>query len=137
MASANAPNSVRQRARTDTGGHREQACGTEASMEAIAFQGCHVAPEQVYGPTIVAQAMVGLAEIEIALHLEGKIPQGLGAGQGSLRRRDRLVIIAHQGVMEGDKGGDLSEPTSIVQGLGQRLGLAQAVEHPVMLSEPR
>src|SRR5262249_20725772 len=67
--------------------------------------------------------------------LQDDILASRGEREGALGGGDRLVIGAHTAEMDGKIDGDLSQPTRVVEGLGEGLGLAQS--HQDMLSVAR
>ena len=69
--------------------------------------------------------MVGSAEVVVRQRVQDDIPAGRGERQGALAGGDGLVIRAHVAEMACQKDRDLSQPTRVVEGLSEGLGLAQ------------
>jgi len=54
------------------------------------------------------------------------VPVGYGECEGTLRGGDGLVIRTHTAELDGQKARDMSQPTMIVEGHSEGLGLAQS-----------
>src|SRR5262249_2097529 len=113
--------------------HSEEITGLHSGQHPLAetlvaprpLKGCHSLPEAVDRLTIVALGPVGYAEIVVCDGAPDEIPAGSGERQGALGGGDGLVIRALYAEIVGQKERNLSQPTRVVEGLGQGLGLAQ------------
>src|SRR6266436_1710095 len=65
------------------GEHGGKSSRAEVTTDQVAFEGGHVRPEEVYRPSIVAQGVVGLAQVESRQDTEGKIVEGRSEGEGT------------------------------------------------------
>ena len=63
--------------------------------EQVAFQRDDVSPEEDGRLLIVPEAVVGTAQAEIRLHLEGEISQGCRNSEGPLARRNRPCRVTY------------------------------------------
>ena len=77
---------------------------------------------------VLAEAPVDLAEPEVRLHREPVVRQRLSQRERTLARRQRARQIAGDPGVIADVGRHPREPRSIVERLGEALGLAQVVE---------
>src|SRR4030095_13355619 len=57
--------------------------------------------------------------------MQDDLPTGRGEREGALGGSDGLVIRAHEVAMERESDRDLSQPTRVVEGYREGLGLAQ------------
>ncbi len=122
-------------AQASTGEHGGQAGHAEALSDQIACEGRHSPPEAVYRPTVVPPIMVDGAESVIRHDLKADIPEGCGESERTLPGLDGMVKVAPPPEVFGHIDGDLPQPPSIVQDLGEGLRLTQAAEDPPVLSE--
>ena len=83
--------------------------------------------EERDGVPILAQAPVDLAEPEIRFHDEPAVGQPLGQREGPPPGRERPRQIPRDPGVVADVGRDLSEPPSVLERLGEALGLVQVV----------
>ena len=108
-----------------TGAHGGQDDLTEALAAPRPVEGRHGLPEAVDRLTIVALGVVGYAEVVVRQRVQDDLPAGRGERKGALGSGDGLVIRAPEGEMDGQKDRDLSQPTRVVEGRREGLGLAQ------------
>src|SRR5262249_46672064 len=77
------------------GKYGRQESPAEALVAPRPVEGRHGLPEAVDRPTIVALALVGLAEALVRQRLQNGIPVGCGEHQGALGSGNGTVICAH------------------------------------------
>src|SRR5262245_3866945 len=97
-----------------------EECGAVSTVES-----CHVLPEIVNRPTIVALGLVGSADGLIHHRVQDDVPTSRGEPEGTLAGGDGLVMRAHQVEIVYQKARNLSEPTRVVEVYRESLGLAQ------------
>src|SRR5262249_22119610 len=107
------------------GAHTRQEDLTEALAPLRRVGSCHALPKAVDGPPIVALGLVGNAQVLVRQGLQGDLPTGRREREGALGSGDGLVIGTHTVKMGCQPARDLSQPTWVVEGLGEGLGLAQ------------
>jgi hypothetical protein len=113
-----------------TGEHRRQDNLAEALAVPRTSEERHGLPEAVDGPTIVALGMIGSAQVLVRQRVQDDLPAGRGKRQGALGGGDGLVIRAHEAEMDRQRERDLCQPTRIVEGRREGLGLAQIRQAP-------
>jgi hypothetical protein len=79
--------------------------------------------------------MVGEAEVLVRQRVQDGIPAGRSQREGALTGGDGLVIRAHEAEMDCQKERDLSQPTRIVEGHREGLGLAQSRQDTPKIAE--
>src|SRR5215471_6212092 len=85
----------------------------------------HGLSEAVDRSAIVALGVVGFAEAHVRQRLLADTPASRSEREGALSSGEGLVIIAHEEEMEGHKLRDPSQPTRVIEGDSEGLGLAQ------------
>ena len=108
-----------------TGTHGGQHHLAEALVAPCPVEGRHSLSEAVDRPTIVPLALVGSAEIAVRQRVQDGIPASRSERESTLARGDGLVICAHEIAVDCQRDRDLSEPTRVVEGLGDGPSLAQ------------
>src|SRR5947209_18042967 len=98
---------------------------TEALVALHTVEGRHGLPETVERPTIVALRLVGNAEVYVRQQAQDALSTGRSEREGALGGGDSLVIRAHEVEMERERDRYLSQPTWVVEGCREGLGLAQ------------
>jgi hypothetical protein len=88
------------------------------------LEGRHRLPEAADRPMIVALRLRGSAEIVVRLRAQADLPAGRGKGQGALSGGDDLVIRTDPVELVWQKERHLSQPTWVIEGRGEGLGLA-------------
>ena len=119
---------ARRRARH--GSARRAGRPTEALVAPLPVEERHGLPEVVDRPTIVALGLVGSAEVAVRQRLQDDLPAGRGEREGALAGGDGLVMRPTSVEMERQKARDLSQPTRVVEGRREGLGLAQSRQDP-------
>jgi hypothetical protein len=117
-----------------TGDHSREVNLDEALVALHPLEGRHSLPEAVDRPMIIALGPVCEAEVLARHYLQDDIPAGRGDCEGALGGGDGLVIRASVVEMEGQKARDLSQPTPIVDGRREGLGLAQQRQHALEIT---
>ncbi len=113
-----------------TGEHGGQEDLTQALVAPRPLEGRHGLPEAFDRPTIVPLGLVGSTEVAVRQCVQVDIAAGCGECEGALGGGDGLVMRAHEVEMGGQKARDLSQPTRVVEGLGEGLGLVQVCQDP-------
>jgi hypothetical protein len=103
--------------------HGEQKDGTEALTAPLPSEGHDGLLAAVDRPPIVALGIIGEAEDLVRLRLLNDIPTGGGECEGTLGGGDDLVMRAHVAEMACQSDRDLCEPTRVIEGHRQGLGL--------------
>jgi hypothetical protein len=75
-------------------------------------------------PPIVALGLVCVAEAQIRLRVQDGIPFGRRERKGAPSGGEGLVIGTHDAEIDRQSDRDLSQPTQVVGGYGEGLGLA-------------
>ena len=97
-----------------------------SAVTPCAVEGRHRLPEAVDRPTIVALGMVGVAKVEICQRCRTTSPLAVASARARWRGGDGLVMRAHDEEIVCQKDRDPSQPTRIIEGLGEGLGLAES-----------
>ena len=105
--------------------HGGQEQLTAALVAQRPVKGRHSLPEAVDRSTIVTLGLIGDTKVLVRQRVQDALPTGGGERQGALAGGDGLVIRAHGAEMDGQKDRDLSQPTRVVEGRCEGLGLAQ------------
>jgi hypothetical protein len=109
----------------DAGEHGGEHTLAEVIVTLRPVEGRHGLPKAVDGLTISALGIVGHAEVMVRQRLQDDLPTGRSEYEGTLAGGNGLVIRAYEIVMESQSDRDLAQPTRVVEGCGQGLGLAQ------------
>src|SRR5262249_43907698 len=92
--------------------------------------------EAVDRPTIVALGLVGEAEVLVRQRVEDDISARRGECAGTLAGGDGLAVRTPEVEMVWQKAKARSQPTRVVEGLGERLGLTQQRQDTTQIAEP-
>src|SRR5215831_17577351 len=114
------------RGKPGTGKHGGQDDLTEALAVPRTRERGHGLLEAVSGLMIVALVPVGEADVLVRQRVQDAIPASRGERQGTLAGGDGLVIHTTVAEMVRQKDRDLSQPTRVVKGRREGLGLAQS-----------
>ena len=112
-----------------TGEHSGREERTEALVAPSPLEGRHGLPVVGHRPRIVAPGMVGEAERVVRQRLLDDLPAGRRERQDAFAGGDGLVIRAREVGIAGPRAQDLSQPTRVVEGRHEGLGLAQIPRH--------
>src|SRR5215831_12185073 len=93
----------------------------------------HVTTEKVHRHTILADLVVDLAQTEIQLHLEGKIPERRRNGESALAGCNGALLVTDPIVIGSEVCPNPPKPKLIVQGFSQTFSLTQVFENPLVL----
>ena len=113
------------------GGRRDDDIGAKAFSEQIPLEGRDIPLQTLDGPRIVSRVVIGPTQDEMRPGLEADMPERGGQGQSPLAVDDGAVHLARHPAIGAQVGVDPPEPQGIAQRLGQGLGAAQVVEHPL------
>src|SRR5262245_61141047 len=102
---------------------------TEALAAPCSIEGRHILPEAVNGPTIVSLCPVGYTEVVVRQLLKDDILASHDECKGALGGGDGLIIGAPEVEMHRQRGRYLSQPTRVVDGVGESLSLAQICQN--------
>src|SRR5215471_7197394 len=104
--------------------------GQENIAEALSAprpdEGCHGLPKTLDRTPVVALGLVGSSKILVRQRMQDNIPAGCGERESALSGSDSLVVCSLMIKMECQKAGNLSQPTLVVEGLRESLGLTQS-----------
>ena len=103
---------------------------SERLVDPVRGQRREVVGGQLDHALVVASKVVRLLENVRGDDAELQIPEALGDLPGAGAVGDRLVQLAEQRVGDRHERADPAAPTVVVQLLGERLGLPQALERP-------
>src|SRR5262249_30908786 len=125
-ALAELPNLSEAQAEPGPREHGKKVADSERLAHQVPFEGLHVEPEDVHGPTILADGVVDLAQTEMQLDLEREVAEGSDKGKSTLAIFNGAVIVAHHKASSAQIGGDSRQSRWIVEGLGEGFGFTEA-----------
>jgi hypothetical protein len=92
---------------------------TEALTILIAPEGLYAPPEQLDRTTVLGEVVIRRPQVLIRHEPEREISDGLANGQSTLASLDGSVVVPHPAEVDDQVGENPSEPTWIVQRLGE------------------
>src|SRR5262249_15833804 len=107
----------------------------EALVAPCTVEGRHSLPETGDGLTIVALSIIRVAKVEVRQCRQPDFSSRCSEREAPLGGSDGLVMRAHDVEIVSQKDRDLCQPTRIVKGLGEGLGLAQSRQDASHIAE--